>query len=77
MTDLERNLICKAIVTIHGLVDYYGGMDILCDLVGWGSLKNDLYPDKQMANWVLSNLPDSKKDRGADGTKRIFSQKPR
>jgi hypothetical protein len=38
--------------TMHGLADYYGALDILCEMVGWGSFKNKLYPQDEINSWV-------------------------
>jgi hypothetical protein len=49
-----RQRICRAIVTIHAEGRYYDGLDLLCELVGWGTFRNELYPEAAMTDWLAS-----------------------
>ncbi|CAK0771444.1 hypothetical protein CCP3SC15_4320003 [Gammaproteobacteria bacterium] len=47
-----RQRICRAIVTIHAEGRYYDGLDLLCEIVGWGTFRNELYPEDAMTEWL-------------------------
>ncbi len=50
---LEKEKIRRAIVTIHAERRYYEGLDILCQLVDWGSFRCEgLYPSEEMNAWL-------------------------
>lgn len=59
MTYEERCTVMRAIIRIHHECDYFGGMNMLCKLIGWPSLLNEFYSDEekvetivQFARWV-------------------------
>lgn len=52
MTHLEKERIKKAIMTMHGLADYYGALNMLCDMVGWERFLTDLDPPEKMNRWA-------------------------
>lgn len=47
-----RQKICQAIVTIHAECRYYDGLDMLCEIAGWPTFRNELYPPAEMDAWI-------------------------
>ncbi len=51
-TWIKFQKVCKAICLIHAEGRYYEGMDLLCEVVGWGKLLRGINPPEEMDKWV-------------------------
>lgn len=47
MKHLEREKIKKAIILIHHKGEYFEGLDILTELVGWTTVRNEFDGDQE------------------------------